>query len=377
MRRLTHLSRLAGGDRESIRMPMTDFLVKRDDLRECRVSESEMAELAPGQALLRVDSFGLTANNVTYAVFGETMSYWDFFPASDGWGRVPMWGFAEVERSEADGVEPGARLYGYLPPSSQLVVTPADADEHGFVDGSPHRAALPSAYHRYLVTDADPFYRADTEEMQMLLRPLFFTSFLIDDQLADDGLATRGPVLISSASSKTAIGAAFLLAQREGVELVGLTSPRSAEFVKGLGIYGRTVTYDALDSLERGPATFVDIAGDGDVRLGVHSHFGEELLYSMAVGVTHWEEFGAGEGELPGPSPTFFFAPDRVVKRSEDWGRAGLQTRVADAWHPFCDWTAGWLDVVRGRGFEAVQSAYLDVLEGRVDPKTAHVLSLA
>ena len=30
----------------------------------------------------------------------------------------------------------------------------------------------------------------------------------------------------------------------------------------------------------------------------------------------------------------------------------------------------------RGLGFDAVQSAYLDVLEGRVDPKTAHVLSV-
>ena len=203
----------------------------------------------------------------------------------------------------------------------------------------------------------------------MLLRPLFFTSFLIDDQLDDEGLATRGPVVISSASSKTAIAAAFLLAQREGVELVGLTSPRSAAFVEGLGIYGRTVTYDAIDSLERGPATFVDIAGDGEVRQAVHSHFGDELAHSMAVGVTHWEEFGAGGGELPGPAPTFFFAPDRVVKRSEDWGGAGLEARVADAWHPFCEWTGGWLEVVRGQGFEAVQSAYLDVLEGQRRPE--------
>ena len=210
----------------------------------------------------------------------------------------------------------------------------------------------------------------------MLLRPLFFTSFLIDDQLADEGLATRGPIVISSASSKTAIAAAFMLAQRDGVELVGLTSPRSAEFVEGLGIYGRTVTYDAIDSLERGPATFVDIAGDGEVRRAVHSHYGDELVHSMAVGVTHWEELGAGGGELPGPPPTFFFAPDRVVKRSKDWGRAGLETRVADAWHPFCEWTGGWLEVIHGQGFEAVQSAYLDVLEGRVDPKSAHVLSL-
>ena len=238
-----------------------------------------------------------------------------------------MWGFAEVERSEAEGVDPGTRLYGYLPPSSHLVVTPADADERGFVDGSPHRAALPSAYHRYLATGTDPFYRPDTEEMQMLLRPLFFTSFLIDDQLDDDGLATRGPIVISSASSKTAIAAAFMLARRDGVELVALTSPRSAAFVEGLGIYGRTVTYDAIDSLERGPATFVDIAGDGDVRRAVHSHYGDALAHSMAVGMTHWEELSApAAGELPGPAPTFFFAPDRVAKRSKDWGGAGLES---------------------------------------------------
>jgi hypothetical protein len=356
---------------------MTDFLVKRDDLRECRIAESALPALEPGQALLRVETFGMTANNVTYAVFGEAMSYWDFFPAEEGWGRVPMWGFAEVERSEADNVEAGTRLYGYLPPSSHLVVTPADAGERGFVDASPHRASLPSAYHRYLAAPTDPFYGEETEELQMLLRPLFFTSFLIDDQLDDEGLATRGPVVMSSASSKTAIAAAFLLARREGVELVALTSPRSAPFVEGLGIYGRTVTYDAIDSLDPEPATFVDFAGDGEVRRAVHSQYGDALVHSMAVGITHWEEFGTGGDELPGPAPTFFFAPDRVVKRSSDWGAEGLEARVADAWHPFCEWLGGRLEVIHRQGFEAVQSTYLEVLEGKVDPKTAHVLSLA
>lgn len=355
---------------------MTDFLVKRDELRECRIAEADPPDLEPGQALLRIATFGLTSNNITYAVMGEAMSYWGFFPAEDGWGRVPMWGFAEVERSEAEGLEPGTRLYGYLPPSSHLVVTPVDADPSGFVDGSPQRADLPSAYHRYLATGSDSFYRADTEEIQMLLRPLFFTSFLIDDQLDDEGLATRGPVVISSASSKTAIAAAFLLAQRQGVELVGLTSARSAEFVEGLGIYGSTVTYDAIDSLEQRPSTYVDIAGDGAVREAVHTHYGDDLLYSMTVGVTHWEELGSGGGDLPGPTPTLFFAPDRVVKRSQDWGRVDLEQRVAGAWHPFCEWTAGWLESIRGEGFEAVQAAYLDVLEGRVEPKRAHVLTL-
>jgi hypothetical protein len=355
---------------------MSDFLVKRDDLRQCRVVESEPPEVGDGQALLRVVSFGLTANNVTYAVMGEAMSYWDFFPAEDGWGRVPMWGFAEVERSKAAGVEPGTRVYGYLPPSSHLLVQPVDPGEGGFVDGAPHRAALPSAYHRYAATGADPFYRPDTEDIQMLLRPLFFTSFLIDDQLADEGLAGRGPIVISSASSKTALAAAFLLARREGVELVGLTSTRSAEFVAGLGVYDRCVAYEEIGSLDRGPATFVDVAGDAAVRMAVHSHFGDDLLHSMAVGVTHWEQFGPGEGELPGPTPTFFFAPDRVTKRSADWGAAELERRVADVWHPFCAWISGWLEVVQESGFEALQTTYLEVLEGKVNPSTAHVISL-
>jgi hypothetical protein len=356
---------------------MTDFLVKRGELRECRVAESEPPPLEPGQALLRVDTFGMTANNVTYAVFGEAMHYWDFFPTvKEDWGVLPTWGFAEVERSEAGGVEPGARLYGYLPASSHLLVTPVDTGESGFLDGSPHRKALPSAYHRYLTTDHDAFYRPGTEEIQMLLRPLFFTSFLIDDQLADEGLAERGPVLISSASSKTALAAAFLLARREGVELIGLTSPRSVEFVEGLGLYSRTVAYDAIESLERGPATFVDVAGDGEVRHAVHSHYGDELLHSMAVGFTHWEEGQGPERDLPGPTPAFFFAPDRVSKRSRDWGRSEMETRVADAWHPFCEWMGGWLETIPGEGFDAVRDAYLDVLEGRVEPKRAHVLTL-
>ncbi len=355
---------------------MSDFLVNRKDIHDSRIADCEPPELQPGQTLLRIDTFGLTANNITYAVMGDAMSYWSFFPAEEGWGRIPVWGFAEVERSEAEGVEAGIRVYGYLPPSSHLVVTPIAVDESGFNDGSVHREALPSAYQRLLACEHDPFYSADTEEIQMLLRPLFFTSFLIDDVLADDGLTERGPILVSSASSKTAIAAAFLLAQRNGVELVGLTSPGNAEFVEGLGIYGRTVTYDAIESLEPGPATFVDIAGDGALRYAVHSHFGDELARSIIVGATHWQQLGAGAGELPGPAPTLFFAPDRIVKRAGDWGRVGLESAVADAWHPFCEWSETWLEPIRGTGFEAVQSAYLEVLEGGVDPKTAHVLTL-
>lgn len=355
---------------------MTDFLVKRDDLHQCRLVESPTPEPRPGQALLRVETFGLTANNVTYAVFGEAMSYWDFFPCEEGWGRVPMWGFATVEHSEAEGVEAGTRLFGYLPPSSYLLVTPVAARAGAFVDGSPHRAALPSVYHRYLATASDPFYSSETEAMQMLLRPLFFTSFLIDDQLADDGLTARGPIICSSASSKTALAAAHPLSQRPEARLIGLTSERNREFVAGLGVYDEVVSYGEIGSLPREAATYVDFAGDAGVRHAVHSHYDDDLLASIAVGMTHWEEMTPREAGLPGPAPAFFFAPDRIVKRGQDWGREGLEDRVAEAWHPFCEWAAGWLEPIAGSGFEGVLDAYLDVLVGGVPPNKAHVLTL-
>jgi hypothetical protein len=94
------------------------------------------------------------------------------------------------------------------------------------------------------------------------------------------------------------------------------------------------------------------------------------------VGATAWEELGAGEGERPGPTPRFFFAPDRVTKRSADWGRAGLEERVAGSWQPFVEWVATWLEVESADGFGAVQKTYLDLLENRVGPRVAHVFSV-
>ncbi|HEY2570472.1 MAG TPA: DUF2855 family protein, partial [Solirubrobacteraceae bacterium] len=188
-----------------------DFLIAKDDLHKCRFAEEPAPELEPGQARLRVERFGLSANNITYAMFGEAMSYWKFFGADDGWGRMPVWGFAEVDESTAEQLEPGTRVYGYLPPSSELIVAPARVDTRGFLDASAHRAGLPAAYNGYVRVDADPIYEAGTEDLQMLLRPLFFTSFLIDDFLDDASLFGARTVVLSSASSKTASGLAFLL----------------------------------------------------------------------------------------------------------------------------------------------------------------------
>ena len=354
-----------------------DFEVRRSDLRQSRVVDESPPDLAPGQALLRVDAFALTANHVTYGVAGDALKYWDFFPSHDHeWGRIPVWGFADVMSTTHDGVAEGTRVYGYLPMSTHLVVTPGRVELLSFTDTAPRRASLPGAYNQYQRLDADPTHDPAHDDFRMLLWPLFYTSFVIDDFLEDNAFFGAATVIVSSASSKTAIGTAFQLRQRKTVDVVGLTSERNVGFVEGLGVYDRVVLYGDVDRLDQKPSAYVDVAGDASVRSAVHHTFGDRLAYSMMVGVTHWDEPAAAPVDLPGPAPSFFFAPTQISKRSKDWGREGLGDRVASAWARFVEFCDGWVRIRHGRGPEAVEQAYLEVLEGRSDPTVGHILSL-
>jgi hypothetical protein len=355
---------------EAVGFGSMDFLVRRDDLQTVTFQDADAPMVRDGEALLAVRSFGLTANNVTYAVLGDALSYWDFFPAPGGWGRIPVWGFADVADSASE-LPAGARVYGYLPPSSHLLVKPAEVDERGFVDSSPHRAGLPSVYNRYARTDADPLYDPDLEDELILFRPLFLTSFLLDDFFARNEFFGADAVVLSSASSKTALSAAFLLSRRDAIEVIGLTSPQRRDFVEETGVYGRVLGYDELDSLPEGSAVYADMSGDADVRAAVHRHYGDRLAHSASVGATHHEKL-AGVDDLPGPSPTFFFAPDHIRGPGEG---GGSLAGVAEAWRPFVEWARGWLEVVHGSGPEAIEGAYRELLDGRVSSATGHVLT--
>jgi len=358
-----------------------DFIVNRTDLRQTAFvpgRDSADSTLEPGQVLLRVDRFAFTANNITYGAVGDLIGYWSFFPARDGWGRIPVWGFADVVRSRHDGLQPGERVYGYFPISTFLRVQADQVSAAGFVDAAPHRAALPPIYNQYARVAADPAYDRAHEAHLALFRPLFTTSFLLDDFLADSAFFGADAVVLSSASSKTALGLAFLLSdnRRAQCESVALTSPANAAFVARTGYYDRVVRYDEVRALSgASPAVFVDFAGNAGVVRAVHQTLGERLTYSCAVGVTHWERMAMG-AEVPGPQPVLFFAPDHALRRIGDWGAAGLQVRVTDALRRFLDSAAHWLRIAEGRGQAAVESVYRAALDGKLDPSEGHMLSL-
>ena len=347
--------------------------VARDDLSHTFMLEGAVPEVGEGEALLRVDRVGMTANNVTYAVLGVTMHYWDFFPTDAGLGLVPLWGFADVVASRTEGVEAGSRVYGYLPPSSHLLVQPARVDARGFRDASAHRQALPSPYNVYALTTADAAYEAGRENLQVLYRPLFYTSFMLADQLEDNAYFGAEVLAVSSASSKTAYGAAFLL-RGNGPEVVGLTSPRNVEFTESLGCYDRVVSYDALDALDVArPTAYVDVLGSADLRARVRDRLGVELVHDAVVGITSQEQFASAAPA--GPRPTFFFAPDQIHKRTGDWGREELDRRFGAAWKRFAPVVEGWVDVVEQHGPDALREVWLEVLSGRSAPRTGHILT--
>ena len=366
------------------------FLIARGDLHQTAWQPDPDASrpLAEGEARLAIEQVALTANNITYAAFGEAMKYWQFFPApQDGWGCLPVWGFATVAESRAEGLAPGRRVWGYLPLGTHLVVRPGRVRAGGFMEQSPHRAELAAAYQAYSFCEADPAWSPALEGLQAVLKPLFLTAFLLDDFLATEGFFGARRLLLSSASSKTAYATAFCLARRargERPEIVGLTSEGRRSFVEGLGCYDLTLGYGDLETLDPAvPSVYVDFAGDAGLRRRVHGHLRESLAYSSSIGGTHWRELGSGGG-LPGPRPTLFFAPAQAKKRSapppEGWGADGLATRLGEGWLAFLDavqqGTEPWLTIVPHAGAAAAEASYRALLDGTADAREGVMLSL-
>ncbi|MES2902622.1 MAG: DUF2855 family protein [Pseudomonadota bacterium] len=348
--------------------------IDRDDIVQARlVAEAELP-LAPGEVELRVDNFAMTANNVTYAALGKPIGlfdngagYWDFFsPGGAGPGRLPVWGFATVTRSAAEGVAEGEEFYGYYPLASHVRLTPGRINAGEFVDVAEHRAGMPAVYDHYLRVAALGDFSEGDRDWWPVFRPLYLTGWLIADQFEDEQDFGADQVLVASASSKTAIGFAHAMNQRSNrPRLVGLTSARGRDFLADAGLYDELVLYDDIAALDPAtPSAFVDIAGDGQLTAALHHHFGDALKLNLVVGKAHWD---SGPGQR-WPA-TGFFAPARVAKRSKDWGPAGFQQRMGAAWTHFLGDARKLFRIEASTGADAALAAYRDAVAGKADPR--------
>lgn len=360
-------------------MNIEEFQVRQDNLRDTRIASVAAAPLADGEVRVCIGKFALTANNISYAISGGALGYWKFFPAADGWGKVPVWGFAEVIESRCEALPVGERIWGFLPMASHLTLRPGKLSPTAFIDFAAHRKALPSLYNHYYRTAADPEPLCSMEDERCLLFPLFSTSYILYDYLLDNDYFGAEQLVVTSASSKTGLGLGQLLHDASGFSgrVIGLTSAANRAFVEALGSFDAVLAYTELGQLDARPAALIDMAGASDIVRQVHLHLGDNVRESCLVGATHWESERV-DGPLPGAKPRFFFAPERFAKRDRDWGSgvvlmkafaasAQLAARLKDQ---------QLLDIVHLHGASAVAENYLALVDNQVPPSRGLMLSL-
>ncbi len=357
---------------------MREVQIRKDDLRVARVVDVAPAPLAEGAARVRLDLFALTSNNITYAAMGAgALGYWDFFPGPEDWGHPPVWGFATVVQSKSPGVEEKARFYGYFPISETLDVLPAKVGLQGFMDSALHRRAKAIVYNQYVNTDADPVYDAAYEPEQTLFRPLYATGWWAADYV-HQGRPSPRTIVISSASSKTALATAHQLRRLGDAEIVALTSARNDAYVRDMGLYHRTFTYEAVASVRaEAPAAYVDFLGRDALNVAVHRALGASLVRSVLIGATDWGNKPGGiqppTAALEGPKPEFFFVPAYAAGRIKSAGELGAA--MQRDLRAFYAASRAFVVARRIAGAEAILESWGRLAAGTTSPREGLVLS--
>jgi len=361
----------------------TELWVNRDDFRSTKIAQRENPPLSDGEIRVSIDKFGLTANNVSYALTGDMIGYWKAYPVNsednEPWGRVPAWGCADVIESNCDDIAVGERLWGFFPMASHAVLKAGKVKPERFLDISEHRRALATLYNTYRRTDAEPELVKQFENERCLFLPSLGTSFIVYDYLVDNHLFGAEQVLIGSASSKTGFGVAKMLRSDANVDpkLVGITSPGNRDFVEGLGCFDQVVLYGEEDQIDASkPTAYIDMSGDVRLTTAVHKHVGENVVCSSLVGASHWEQ-GGEVGELPGAEPTFFFAPTQFAKRQKEWGESVLMMKAMQTSFAVAADIKKLMSIEWINDPKTLQKTWLDLLDNRVPASRGLMVSLA
>ncbi len=204
----------------------TQYLVNKSDFADLHAEKAPLPQPQKGEALIRIGRVAFTANNISYALAGESLGYWKFFPPAqdkDTHGIIPVWGYGEVEAENDSGLEMGESVFGYWPMASHWVVQPGAVKTHRFIDSAEHRASLPGIYNNYRRVAKEEMADGAFADCQSLLFPLVGTAFGIFDWLQTEGRGQATQIVLTSASSKTALGLAFLAKNKSDLKVIGLT----------------------------------------------------------------------------------------------------------------------------------------------------------
>lgn len=350
------------------------LLVNKQNIYEVKQSKEPLQDLKDGEIRFHIQQYALTSNNITYAVSGFTLKYWDFFPVDETWGKVPVWGFAEVVESKCESVKIGERCYGYFPMSEYLTVQPGRVNPFGFSDIAAHRKELSPIYNFYARLAADPSFKENSKDYIPIIKPLFATSFLIYHFLKEESFFNSQQIILTSASSKTGLALAYMLQQHQttdGKSIVGLTSARNVEFVENTGYYDKVYTYEAYQDIAKENAVIVDFAGSTKLLHQLSDDLGEHLMHIALIGLTDWKAYQGFKGLA---KSKFFFAPTHIKNRYAEWGAEKTNTLLNKALYGFIEDVKSSIEITPVQGYDNLAALYLEMLDGKVNPKQGYTI---
>lgn len=345
------------------------LLVEKNNIFNTRTQAEEIQELQPGEVLFKIDKFALTTNNITYAVTGFQLKYWNFFPAENNWGIIPCWGFATVIQSKNEAIREGEQVYGYFPMAKYLKINAGKINDHSFRDISEHRQPMAAIYNTYTRLGMEMKYPKEIQDYIPIFQPLFATSFLNYQFLKSSMFFEAENVIITSASSKTALGLAFMLHQnkKQGQKkIVGLTSPKNVAFVKSVGFYDEVLSYDEVPAkVQNIPTIMVDMAGNGNLLSNVYEHLGEQLKFISKIGLTDWS---AASMEEKIPVAKFFFAPTYAQAFFEKHGAKSANGMIVKTMFSFIQQAKQWIEIGHIHTYPDLEKQYSNMLSGKMNP---------
>ncbi|KAF9653648.1 hypothetical protein BDM02DRAFT_3086927 [Thelephora ganbajun] len=381
------------------------------------VSHQNLAQLPPNHVLIRVDRFGFTANNISYQALGEVphFRYFDFHPAPDAGGvsskthgLFPVWGFGDIVVSNHPIAKAGERVYGYFAPARYLVLEFSTDDLNSFFYYVPRPHLPPDRrpYNQVIRCAADAQYDSDplAEDLTMLYRPLYWTSFWCEDWLfASNYRGGAKLIFISSASSKTAFCLAYCVQTRIRNEeipgdtrIIGLTSKRNMGFTRRLGLYHEVVSYDNINEKSFDPgvrAVYADVAGSDELNKKLLAIRGPIFVATIKLGMSNvtptkldvtnvWTKNTTLEETTGGSSSTkalkfeTFFMVEWLAVRVKQLSVKEIVDMQIKAWKRLLVDAKSWVEITRVYGGEKVKEAYDSALKNGLRAEDGYVWSL-
>ncbi|KAH7887012.1 hypothetical protein F5I97DRAFT_1094462 [Phlebopus sp. FC_14] len=387
------------------------------DTNQALLVRSRMpASLPPSYVVTMVDRFGFSANNIAYQALSEAphFRYFDFHPAANDadispktHGVTPVWRFGTVVASNHPSIQAGERIYGYFAATRYIVlaISPADVNRFAFYVSRPHLPPDRRLYNQVIRCSADPLYDSspEAEDLTMLYRPLFWTSFWCEDWLnSSQYRGGAGRILISSASAKTAFCLAYVIRKRSfgsddtERQIVGLTSKKNTAFTQRLGLYDHVLTYEDFTVPRISSSTFqkwiyIDVAGNEQLNARVFKQFSlledVDLVASIALGLTNLSP--SSGNALPAdwsPTESFgtvtkafetIFMPEWLAIRRNQLSVTQITRLQRDAWLEFMNDRRTWgINVHRAWGPAEVKNAYGEVVRLGIAPDQGFIWSM-